>query len=216
MNSTALLNLFRAEVRDVTVPPLWSDVEIYGFMDEAQKKFCRLTDGIPDAVSAITSIAVAQGDTFVPYNKAIKSIRRAYRESDKAKVAVINDEELEGDESILTETAGLTRLLVLGMDASNLRIIPEASTADTIKLSVFRLPLVDLDGADVDLEIAEIHHRALLMWMKSLAYSKMDAETFDKVKAADFENQFKTYCVTANSEEKNKNHRARCVKFSPL
>ena len=43
MDSTALHDLFRSEVRDEATPYLWSDAEIYSYIDDAQKMFCLLT-----------------------------------------------------------------------------------------------------------------------------------------------------------------------------
>ena len=61
MDSTTLHDLFRSEVRDEATPYLWSDVEVYSFIDDAQKMFCRLQGGIADASSAITHINVVAG-----------------------------------------------------------------------------------------------------------------------------------------------------------
>jgi hypothetical protein len=51
MNTTDLLARFRDEVDDVTEPHLWSDAAVYGYIDDAQKQFCRDTWGIEDARS---------------------------------------------------------------------------------------------------------------------------------------------------------------------
>ena len=41
MTPKALHDLFRAHVRDEEYPYLWSETEVYLYMDEAQKMFCR-------------------------------------------------------------------------------------------------------------------------------------------------------------------------------
>lgn len=216
MDSTSLLALFRSEVRDEVEHYLWSDTEVLGYIDDAQKMFCRLTNGIMDSVSALTSIEVTTGDTFVAYSDKILSIVRGYREIDKQPLTIINDDELEGNESILTESPGRTRILVVGMDASNLRLIPEADDDDTLHLSVRRLPLNNISAVDQALEIQEKHHRHLLLWVKSLAHSKMDAETFNSAKASEFEDAFRKYCTSAESEEGKRSHRRRTVRFCQL
>lgn len=216
MDSTSLLALFRSEVRDEVEPYLWSDIEVLSYIDDAQKMFCRLTNGIADSVSSMTSIDIYGGDTFAEYNERILSIVRAYRESDKQPLTIINDDELEGNESILTESPGRTRILVVGMDASNLRLIPEVGDDDTLHLSVRRLPLADITEADQSIEIHAKHHRHLLLWVKHLAHSKMDAETFDSAKASEFETAFIKYCTSAESEEGKRSHRRRTVRFCQL
>ena len=49
MTNTELLAIFREEVSDLEVPYLWSDTLVYGYIDEAQKQFCRDTYGMLDA-----------------------------------------------------------------------------------------------------------------------------------------------------------------------
>lgn len=216
MNVTQLLSLFRRDMRDdAPAHNLWSDDEIYSYMDEAQKMFCRLTDGIHDSVSSITSLAIEAGDTFVPYSKKILHIKRAYLDSDKQEIKIVNDSELSPTD--LSQAAGKVRALVVGMDAANLRMLPETLDDDVIKLSVTRIPLIDINAetvaaGSVELEIEEVHHRALLWWMFNLAHQKHDAETYDKSRSGDFEDRFRQYCISATTE-KNRRHRVmRTVK----
>ena len=50
MSPEDLLSLFRSNVEDTDEnDPLWSDVEMYSYMDEAQKQFARETDYFMDA-----------------------------------------------------------------------------------------------------------------------------------------------------------------------
>lgn len=216
MNATELVSRFRSRFRDVSDPPLWSTEEIYEYADEAQKMFCRLTGGIPDSSSAITILAISEGDTTVPYSDRILKITRAYRVSDDQKVNIVNNNELAGCESSLTDAPGKTQSLVVGMDASTLRIIPEALEADTIKLSVSRLPLTDIDENNVEFEIQSIHHNALLLWMGYLAHMKMDAETFNQAKADNFYNGFHAYCVQASADIQRRDHKPRSVRYGGL
>ena len=79
MDSTALHDLFRSEVRDEATPYLWSDAEIYSYIDDAQKMFCRLQGGIADASSAITRIDVMAGDVLVPISPLIVILKSRVR-----------------------------------------------------------------------------------------------------------------------------------------
>ena len=82
MDSTALYELFRSDVRDDVAPYLWSDTEVYSYMDDAQKMFCRLQGGIADATSPVTRISVAVGDVFVQISPTILKLREARRSTD--------------------------------------------------------------------------------------------------------------------------------------
>ena len=128
----------------------------------------------------------------------------------------MNDEELAGSEYQLTDAPGKTSLLVVGMDASTLRIIPEAIESDTIRLSVRRLPLTDIDEDNLELEIHSLHHNALLLWMGYLAHNKMDAETFNSAKAEGFYSAFHAYCQQAAGESMRRNHKSRPVRYAGL
>jgi hypothetical protein len=216
MNIQELLDRFRIDIRDdVGTHYLWSNAEIYSYIDEAQKMFCRLTDGIPDSVSAITSIAIAADAETAQYDKRIKHIRRAYLDSDKTVLSIINDNEVSP--SMLSLAAGKVRQLAVGMDAANIRLIPATEDSDTIKLSVFRLPLITINAQAVEdgvteLEIDEMHHRYLLYWMMHLAYQKQDSETYNEAKIAVFEKKFRDYCVSCISENNRRHRSARTVR----
>ena len=57
-----LSDIFRAEVDDTVTPYLWSDIEVLGYIDEAQKAFARRTELFYDSVTpTITSIAIVAG-----------------------------------------------------------------------------------------------------------------------------------------------------------
>ena len=50
MNATELSDYFRSQVRDEVAPYLWTDTDVLTYMNEAQKMFVRLTNGIYDVV----------------------------------------------------------------------------------------------------------------------------------------------------------------------
>ena len=51
MDTTELLGLFRAEMRDQEQPYLFADETVYAYINAAQVEFCRLTEGIEDGRS---------------------------------------------------------------------------------------------------------------------------------------------------------------------
>lgn len=214
MNSTTLLQHFRLTLRDTEAPYLWADSEVLLYMDSAQKKWVREMGGIRDAVSPLTQIAVAADDTFVPYDKKILSITQAYRLSDKQEVSIVNAEDLSGNEATLTEAPGKIETLVVGMDASNLRLIPQALEAETLMLTVKRLPLLTIDDTGQELEIDEQYHEDLFLWMAHKAYLKQDAETFDKVKSDEFLARFMAAVRVAEGEFQKRHRRKRNVRWN--
>jgi hypothetical protein len=218
VDSTGLVDLFRIEIADATSPFLWSDLEAYGFADDAQKMFARLTGGIPDASSAITQLPFDIGQADIKLDTRILKVRDAYRVSDGSEISVINYENMTKEGVRFDGKTGPVRTVVIGADSKLAYFLPIPTIADTIQLLVDRLPLETLteDDEPQDLEIDEHHHRHLMLWMKSLAYMKQDAETFDKSKSTEFENKFRAYCAEAKAEKDRRKHKTRVVTYGGI
>jgi hypothetical protein len=212
-----LLDLFRSEMSDWAEPFLWSDEEVYGYIDDAQKMFCRLTDGISDATTEeVTQLQVDIGTTWLDTHPSILKIRDCYRTDTGRGVDVINREDMATRRMFFDGVPGVLRALVIGMEADKARVYPDSSEAVTLQLTVFRLPLADVTESSQTFEIAPEHHRHLLGWVKHLAYDKQDAETQDKKKSAEFEAAFRRYCTQSTDEERRKRHKPRAVAYGGL
>jgi len=216
MTSGELLELFRVEMNDVPKPQLWSDDFIFGAADSAQTWFARWTDGLPDSTTpAVIDLAIVAGTDTYPLHKAILKIRTARRADNGRPVEVCNEEDLVTHNRYFDGIPGVLRALVTGMDDYAVRTWPLPAEDTPVKLSVFRMPLVKITD-DQPFEIAEQHHRELLLWMKHLAYSVQDAETFDKTKASDFEQRFKDYCFKVKLEQGRLRHKPRAVVYGGI
>jgi hypothetical protein len=218
MNSTDLLDRFRLDVVDVEQPYLWSDEEIYRNIDDAQKMFCRLTGGLPDATNtAVTQIDYDDGDIWVGTHPSILKIRSARRTSDGSVVTVVNYEDLEGLGIRLDDRVGPVRHLVIGMEEDKARLVPAPNEAGSITLLVDRLPVETItDAGDQPLEIKEQHHLNLLHWVKHLAYNKQDAETYDRNKSERSRQDFELYCAVAKNEKDRAKHKTRFVAYGGI
>jgi hypothetical protein len=217
VDSTSLLKLFRTELQDLEDPPLWANSEVLAYMDDAQKMFCRLTVGLGDASTpSVTCIAAPVGGVWAPLSPLILKIRAAYRISDGRTVDIVNYEDVTAYGCRFNGNVGPLRALIIGMQPDRVRFWPIPSMSDSVQLIVDRLPLVTIDDMDLPLEIAEQHHRHLLHWMKHLAYSKQDAETFHQKKASDYETDFRAYCEAARQEKERAMHKTRVVRYGGL
>lgn len=214
MNSTTLLARFRLDADDVAAPYLWSDAEVYSYMDEAQKMFCRLQGGIADASSALTTLAVTAGSTWVSISPKILKLRFVQR-ADAREVTILNFEDVQsGRAGVRFDMAtGPLSTVVVGMEKDKIRCVPIPVANDTLQLTIYRLPLADITAAAQALEIDELHHTALLLWMKHLAHSKQDAETYDRGRATQFEEQFRVYCEQARQERERREHKYREILY---
>jgi hypothetical protein len=218
MNSTELLDLMRLEIADTAVPQLWSDAEIYGYLDDAQKMFCRNTEGISDgSTAAVVEVAVAPATDWVSLHPSILTVRTVARGDNGREVDLLSPEDMAKRGLLFDGLPGQIRRLVLGIEENKARVHPVSSETVTLKLMVYRLPLVDItEDGDQEFEISSQHHRHLLLWAKSLAYAKNDADTYDKNKSERYSSAFDTYCAKVKQEQSRKRHKPRAVAYGGI
>lgn len=217
MNSSELLTAFRAELNDAEAPYLWSDAEIYSYIDDAEKMFCRETEGILDATTvALTRLTIIPGSEWVSLSPLVLRLYTARRLDTGREVEVIDAKDMAARNWFFDGRLGPVRALVIGEEAKKARVWPISSETVTVALNVFRLPLERITDADQDLEVDEHHHRHLLLWCKHLAYGKEDPETFDKSKSSDYEQRFYAYCRGAKAEQQRARYRPRTVQYGGL
>lgn len=226
MNTGELKDRFRSDVRD-TDPntPFWTDSEIYDYMDDAQKMFCRLQGGIADTVTdSVCKISYSANDQYKSISPLILKIRQVVRESDQLEVEILNFEDLQmhvyaDDYGFqppykIDATPGEVRAIVTGMQEGQIRLVRFPTAADSLRLTVYRMPLTTIDTSGTqNFEIASEHVRPLLYWMKHLAHLKQDAETYDKGRADMFEVLFRQYCDQAKAEREKREHKYRTVGY---
>lgn len=213
MTPLQLKDMFRADVRDEAQPYLWSDMEIYGYMDDAQKVFCRLGGGIADSTSAICRIPVTAGVAYVDYDPRILKMRSLHLVSNGRNIPLMNFEDVE---SRIPDRPGPVHCVILGMDADKMRLVNVPTEDDELQAIVYRLPLEDITDTSTSFEIDSQHHRHLMDWMKYLALSKQDAETYDKGRAEEYKVRFWQYCDSAKWEREKREHKYRTVAYGGI
>lgn len=216
MTPTQLRDLFRSDVRDEVVPYLWSDTELFSYMDDAQKMFCRLTGGISDTASELCVLPYLAGATNVPLDPRILKLRNVADNATGRSIDVLNFEDLETtyrNGIVHDPLVGRVRAVVVGLDDDKLRLNHIPAEAGVLRLTVYRMPMEPIAADSDEFEIAEHHHRALLTWMKHLAYAKQDAETYDRGRSAEFSEAFLAHCDLAKSERSRREHKYRTVQY---
>ncbi len=215
MDSTELRDQFRADVVDQMEPFLWSDPEVYDYLDDAQKMFCRLTGGLGDGTSALTTLAYTAASDWVATSPLILKTRDAYH-AGGVPVVIVNYEDLAAHGLRFDGRTGIPNYLILGIEANKARLYPHPVADGSIQTIVDRLPLKAISDEDQKLEVADQHKTGLGLWMKSRAYSKQDAETFDRNKAEGFEQKFRAYCAEAKKEKDRAKHKTRIVSYGGI
>lgn len=202
MNSTQIVDLCRAELYDQEQPYLLSDELMYSYLDDAQKWFCRLTDGIEDSRTvSVSRLAVVPDQEWYPTSSLILKVRGANRLDNGRTIEIVNSEKADQLGVVFDGRQGPLKLFVAGLDKNHLRAWPKPNETVGVELRVFRLPLEEITGGAQDLEIDSHHHRHLLLWMKHLAYGNHDVELFDKRKGDEYRAMFEAYCFKALKEQ---------------
>lgn len=201
MTPGELLQRFRLEMVDTVEPYLWLDEEVFAYADSAQTWFARLTGGIADSSSHLTEIAVVPGESWYDLDPKILKLRTVTLGSTGRRLDVVSPETAQDKGYVFRPgLTGAVRALITGAEDGKVRAWPVPNQADTLALSVLRLPFGRITADDCRIELPEQHHEHLLLWMKSRAYLKPDAETFDKSKSQDFEAAFRAYCSFVQAE----------------
>lgn len=222
--------MYRSEVGDTALPYLWTDEEVWRYMNDAYRMYVRLTGGVGDITSSITSVDIVAGEATAEVSPLILKYREATLDSTGKKLIVANytdvlssvDTDYANLRSLYeNRTPGAIQAMVIGEDVNRkrgiVRWIQIPQVDDIVKLSVLRLPLETIDGPGYEFDdIGEEHHEALLMWMKHRAYAKQDAETFDKGKCTEFKQSFEDYCGFAKSEVERNKSKVRIVSYGGI
>lgn len=198
MTPEEVVELFRLTVDDTDESdPLWSALEVYHYLDEAQKQFARETDYFSDASTAsIVAVAVTADDPWVELSPRITKIRAAQLTSTGNKITPMTFAQMEDQPNTVDtygspfnftstyrwqQSAGTPRFIITDMERNKGRLASIPVIDDTIELQVYRLPLKDIDEDSVKLEVTEVEYqRGLILYMKHLAYSKNDVDTFEQ------------------------------------
>ena len=226
MTSDELFDAFREDVSDLASPHLWSDSEVYRYMNDSYVMFVRLTGGVPDSTSPVTQIPVYTGEANAEISPLILRIRDAQLVSLGRPLKIINHTDLPlvslpdyGTirDVYLNNLSGEVRYMLIGQQRGLVTWIQVPAEDDTVQLSVYRLPLERIVGPEQEFsDIGEEHHEHLLLWMKARAYGKQDAETFDKGRRDEYKAAFTEYCSMAKAEWERAKSKVRSVAYGGI
>jgi hypothetical protein len=197
MDATELRDLFRIEMSDAIVPYLLSDPQVYVYLDDAQKQFCRWTEGIEDGRSF--TLSIQPNAEWYDTDASILKLRKVTDAVTGRPVTLINTETVEDRGIRFDGRTGPLSVLVMGIEKHAVRAWPMPSLPATLALEVFRLPRT-IEAGD-ELEVDEQHHINLLMWAKHRAYGNEDSEIFHAARSEKFKQDFREYCADARKEQ---------------
>lgn len=213
MNSTTLLEYWRAQIVDQNRRYLWSDDEAFVYMNEAQSMLCRLTQGISDATTPeVVTVPIVTGEIFAPTHESILNFRQAVLVSTGRPLDIKNHTEIKRWDN----TIGTVSQMIIGLENHKVRWNYTPAVDDEVTLLVFRLPLTTIDNFDQDLEVEPKHHASLTFWMSHLAYLKQDTETFDKQASDRAKANFEAYCFQVTAEQERYKQKPRSIAYGGI
>lgn len=199
---------------------LWSDSFLLRSLTEAQRQACNRTDFLFDNSSY--SITLVDGQFSYAINKKITFIESVTFEN--RPVTHLSKEEFQRKyPSWRTDTGMTNRSCSYVMRGHTMQLYPTPDTTDAGKivyLDVFRLPKEDITSTGDEFVIPDEYHRDLIWWVLYEAYTKQDADSYDKEKGlrylARFEEIFGTYVsseVRLNQLQENQSLTLRPINY---
>ena len=227
-----LVEDFRREVDDPLIPgeaapdapdrdSLWKSGEILGYINEAQREVARHTWLLRGSVT----LDVVADDPLVEAPEDLMVPRRARLLQSRVVLGVRNLNEMSMDHledygrqglSTWEEARGRPRFVCFDDAADEIRLVPEPTEDDTLELKYFRWPAeVQRETGTLDVRRPE-YKRALLCWMKHLAYRKQDADALDLQRSDMFERDFEMEISKVYGEVRRRTRRAGNVRYGGL
>ena len=197
MNLEQLIAQFRIDADDLVQPYLWLDEWVAPWLTEAVNEAAVRGRLIYEAADpAICEIAVTAGVATYPLHASLyelASLRFKVAGSDRSEpVHIKSREELDRIRPGWRDRSDSQPRFAI-QDDTRLTLVDRPSTAGTLYLEGYRLPLKPLVNDTDKPEIHQGHHRHLVHWALYRAFSKPDAETIDPTRAATAEAAFTRY-----------------------
>lgn len=205
-----MLSEFRREIDDLpaadasTTHCLWSDTDLYRYMNEAASAVARRTL----SYFRVLRLTVTANDAMVKLpEQRILSIRRAYLETAQRELgqANVNQDVLRSDYGLFTrqpdleQATGVPSQFYLDYLPGFARLYPIPTAADTLVLQAALIPPTIVAAAPLPFTDDDDIH-LLRLYMLYRAYSKHDADTFNPTKAREAERSFDEYSRLRNAE----------------
>lgn len=185
-----LLARFRSEVDDLPYASnndegcLWSDADIYYYMDRAQQELAKHVDNIRDEIRL--KVVADRATLSLPAN--VIDVHSVYSENANRDLRIDSRVNLgtrvADDYGLHVQTkwrdsTGQPDTVFLDMEQGKLYLVPKPVEDDFLLLLVTKLP-DRIDGEACPFAFRRPDHIwALLPYMKYLAYSKHDADAYD-------------------------------------
>lgn len=220
-----LLAQFRRDMDDMEIPYLWSDDEIYEYLDEAQAEFCEEVD----ALAGVEDLAYSATDTTVNQPAYVTRLRAAHVDGKKLRLftaeqwdegSVFEDDYGNVGSGVSddweTDTAEEPKALITDFETGKLRLYPIPTADGIVKARIYRRPktfMLDLDEPEI---VDRQRQRAIVIGARAHAYLKNDSETYDSKLAEKMHQLFYAKLEQFNHRRVRQSRRPGAVKYGGL
>lgn len=213
MTPTQLKDRFRRDVDDIPPHPdelsgcLWSDDDIYAYMDEVHRDFVARTLYLFE----VLEVPYAAGETQIPLPRPVLELRGPVCLKNEGMIL----QDVNATESVwssdygvlvpsspmgVSNTTGRPRLFSLDIARSQITLSPAPVNDDTLLLPAY----VEARALDKDcnsLEVSNERHQMIILdGMKSVAYRKQDADAYDPNQADRWQLEYERKLQQAHGE----------------
>lgn len=213
MTPTQLKDRFRLDVDDVPPHPeetsgcLWSDADIFGYMDEVHRDFVARTLYLFEMVE----VPFSAGETDIPLPRSVLELRGpVYLQNEGTILADVNAREnvWTSDYGVMVaagplnvpRTTGRPSLYSLDIVRGRITIAP-APLEDDVLLVPAYVEARMLDKNCNSLEVTNERHQIIILdGMKAVAYRKQDADAYDPNQADRWQLEYERKLQQAHGE----------------
>ena len=182
-----MIEEFRIEADDNAQPPMFADNEIRVWINQGYKEAARRSHCLRDSsTTAICSLTALAGTPEVAYSPLILNLVRVSVPAKQNKILrQIKAELLDQSRPNWESATGDAQCYVVGLNGRRLQLFPAPIVDTVLKMTVIRLPILDLENASDSPEemFPEEYHQGLVQWALYKAFSKTDAEVNDTEKS---------------------------------
>ncbi len=208
-----LIAAFRSRAQDTAEPYLWSDAEVKEFVNDAENEAAERASLLRDTMTvAVCEVDVVAGTAAYLLDARILRVERAKLDLGSVPLSLSSTAAMDRGAGVTPrdwrtqslswqsgvsgsgweQRTGTPAMALLDREGAQwkLTLVPKPVVDDTLRLQVFRQPLAPMAADDDTPEIPTRLHIRLVDWMMYRAYSKEDAETFNRTKAMEAEALF--------------------------
>ncbi|MBF0316789.1 MAG: hypothetical protein HQL04_01320 [Nitrospirae bacterium] len=177
-----ILQRTRQLLTDNIPPYLWSDAELVDYLNDAINELLIKTPLLIDSATPdICRIDVSANINAYVLDRRVIAIKRVVSQGTGTLLVRVTQPYMDALNANWEQTTGSPRNYLLDATSGYITLYPTPDKSDTMRLTVYRLPISELtpNAQDLEPEINYRYHPRLIAGILCRAYEKTDTETFN-------------------------------------